>query len=60
MQERLEVELSFSVMHRLIDIGARLCYSEALSYAMKRTTFGKRLIEHQIIRFKLAEMVRMV
>jgi alkylation response protein AidB-like acyl-CoA dehydrogenase len=29
-------------------------------YAMKRKTFGKALISHQIIRYKLAEMVRQV
>jgi len=38
----------------------RLCYEEAIKYALKRKTFGKRMIEHQIIRFKLAEMARMI
>lgn len=36
----------------------RLCYQESLHESMSRRTFGKRLIEHQIIRFKLAEMAR--
>ncbi|KAF4650944.1 Isobutyryl-CoA dehydrogenase, mitochondrial [Perkinsus chesapeaki] len=40
--------------------GARRCYTLALKHAMKRKTFGKRLIDHQIIRYKLAEMARMV
>lgn len=31
-----------------------------LRHAMKRKTFGKKLIEHQVIRYKLAEMARMV
>ncbi|KAF4681362.1 Isobutyryl-CoA dehydrogenase, mitochondrial [Perkinsus olseni] len=40
--------------------GARRCYSLALQHALKRKTFGKRLIDHQVIRYKLAEMARMV
>lgn len=39
---------------------ARLCYEEAFKYAMERKTFGKRLIDHQIIRAKLAEMARLI
>eukprot|EP00457_Paulinella_chromatophora_P006101 gb/GEZN01006119.1/.p1 GENE.gb/GEZN01006119.1/~~gb/GEZN01006119.1/.p1 ORF type:complete len:446 (-),score=98.63 gb/GEZN01006119.1/:323-1660(-) len=39
---------------------ARLCYEEAVKYSLTRKTFGKRLIDHQIVRFKLAEMVRQV
>jgi len=39
---------------------ARLCYEEAIKYALQRETFGKKLIEHQIIRFKLAEMARQI
>jgi len=39
---------------------ARLCYEQAFKYALQRRTFGKRLIDHQIIRYKLAEMARMV
>lgn len=39
---------------------ARLCYSESIHEALTRRTFGKKLIEHQVIRFKLAEMARQV
>mmetsp|Transcript_47652 Transcript_47652/g.101981 ORF Transcript_47652/g.101981 Transcript_47652/m.101981 type:complete len:424 (-) Transcript_47652:37-1308(-) len=39
---------------------ARLCYSESLKYAVRRKTFGKALSEHQMIRWKLAEMLRQV
>lgn len=39
---------------------ARLCYAEALKYSMRRKTFGKALCEHQMIRWKLAEMLRQV
>jgi alkylation response protein AidB-like acyl-CoA dehydrogenase len=39
---------------------ARMCFAEAFTYAMERTTFGKKLISHQIIRFKLAEMARLI
>jgi alkylation response protein AidB-like acyl-CoA dehydrogenase len=40
--------------------GARSCYEEAMKYALQRETFGKRLVQHQLIRFKLAEMARQV
>ena len=39
---------------------ARMCYQEAIHEASTRRTFGKKLIEHQIIRFKLAEMSRQI
>mmetsp|Transcript_6757 Transcript_6757/g.12415 ORF Transcript_6757/g.12415 Transcript_6757/m.12415 type:complete len:168 (-) Transcript_6757:447-950(-) len=35
---------------------SRLCYEEAINYAMDRKTFGKYLYQHQAIRMKLAEM----
>ena len=37
---------------------ARCCYEEAWKHAHRRKTFGKALIEHQVIRFKLGEMIR--
>ena len=40
--------------------GARVCLEEALRYSRSRKTFGKRLIDHPVIRHKLAEMARMV
>lgn len=39
---------------------SRICYSESLKYSMRRKTFGKALCEHQMIRFKLAEMLRLI
>ena len=39
---------------------ARVCYEESFKYAHRRRTFGKPLIEHPVIRHKLAEMVRQV
>eukprot|EP01118_Nematostelium_gracile_P015360 TRINITY_DN6140_c0_g1_i1.p1 TRINITY_DN6140_c0_g1~~TRINITY_DN6140_c0_g1_i1.p1 ORF type:complete len:520 (-),score=175.43 TRINITY_DN6140_c0_g1_i1:42-1601(-) len=39
---------------------ARVCYEEAFKYAHKRKTFGKRLIDHAVIRSKLANMSRMI
>jgi len=39
---------------------ARYCYELSFKYAMTRKTFGKTLIKHQIIRFKLAEMARQI
>ncbi|WP_419911594.1 acyl-CoA dehydrogenase family protein [Hoeflea sp.] len=35
---------------------AKLCLSESVSYANERKTFGKRLIEHQVIAHKVADM----
>jgi alkylation response protein AidB-like acyl-CoA dehydrogenase len=37
---------------------ARCCYEESFHYAQKRKTFGKELIEHQVIRAKLGNMIR--
>lgn len=39
---------------------ARICFAEAFRYALERETFGRKLVGHQIIRFKLAEMARQV
>jgi alkylation response protein AidB-like acyl-CoA dehydrogenase len=39
---------------------ARVCLEEALKYAHKRKTFGQRLIDHAVIRNKLAHMARNV
>ena len=39
---------------------ARVCLEESFKYALKRKTFGKALIEHPVIRSKIAEMARQV
>ncbi len=39
---------------------ARVCLTEAADWARTRTTFGKRLAEHQSIRIKLADMARQI
>lgn len=39
---------------------ARVCLEDAFKYAMKRKTFDKKLVDHQVIRFKLAEMARQI
>lgn len=39
---------------------ARVCLEEAIKYAHKRKTFGKRLIDHPVIRLKIAHMARHV
>jgi len=39
--------------------GCRSCIEEAIKYARLRKTFGKRLVEHQVIRHKIAEMARL-
>lgn len=35
---------------------AQVCLDEAIAYARERRTFGRPLIEHQVIRHKLADM----
>jgi len=37
---------------------ARTCYEEALKWVLNRKVFGKTLIQHQLIQYKLAEMVK--
>ena len=39
---------------------ARVCYEDALSWARQRETFGKPLITNQVIRHKLADMLRRI
>lgn len=39
---------------------SRVCYEEAMKYAHKRRTFGVKLIEHPVIRLKLAHMARQI
>jgi acyl-CoA dehydrogenase len=34
----------------------KACLEDAIAWARERTTFGKRLVEHQVIRHKLADM----
>ncbi|BGP47980.1 hypothetical protein JCM10450v2_003849 [Rhodotorula kratochvilovae] len=39
---------------------ARVCLEESIKYACKRKTFGKKLIDHPVIRAKLASMAQKV
>ena len=39
---------------------ARVCVEESMKHAFRRKTFGKKLIEHPVIRYKLAQMARQV
>ncbi|EGS22147.1 acyl-CoA dehydrogenase-like protein [Thermochaetoides thermophila DSM 1495] len=39
---------------------SRVCFEEAVKYANKRRTFGKKLIDHPVIRLKLAHMARQI
>lgn len=39
---------------------ARICIEDSYNYACQRSTFGKKLIEHPIIRAKFAHMIRLV
>ena len=40
----------------MMEASARVCLEEAVDWARERTTFGKRLADHQVIRHKIAEM----
>ncbi len=35
---------------------AKVCYEDALAWAKDRKTFGKRLVDHQVMRHKLVDM----
>src|SRR4051794_3520416 len=39
---------------------SRICYEDSIKYAHKRRTFGKKLIDHPVIRLKLAHMARQI
>ena len=39
---------------------SRVCLEEAIKYAHKRKTFGQRLIDHSVIRFKMGQMARQI
>lgn len=39
---------------------SRVCLEESLKFASKRKTFGKTLVQHPVIRWKIAEMARMI
>jgi len=39
---------------------ARVCLEEAIAYARERQTFGKALVQHQVIRHKLVDMAQRV
>jgi alkylation response protein AidB-like acyl-CoA dehydrogenase len=46
------------VMTAALSVGlARAAYGAALAYARERTAFGKAIVEHQAIGFKLADML---
>jgi len=39
---------------------SRICLQESIKYARKRETFGQPLLSHQVIRHKMAEMIRLI
>lgn len=39
---------------------SRICYEECIKYGYKRKTFGKRLVDHPVLRNKLAHMARQI
>merc|ERR1712194_266352 len=40
--------------------GCRLLLNEAITFARERKTFGKKLVDHQVIRHKISQMARRV
>jgi alkylation response protein AidB-like acyl-CoA dehydrogenase len=49
--ERLNISIQAARM-------GRVCLEESMKFAHKRKTFGKKLIDHPVIRNKLAHMAR--
>jgi len=47
-------------MSQLAAAYARICYEDALDWARSRETFGKPLVTNQVIRHKLADMLRRI
>jgi acyl-CoA dehydrogenase len=39
---------------------SQVCYDETVDYARQRETFGKRLIDHQVVRHKLVDMAMQI
>jgi acyl-CoA dehydrogenase len=39
---------------------ARVCLEEAIAYAKERVTFGKPIVQHQVIRHKLVDMAQRI
>lgn len=39
---------------------SRICLEEAIKFGRRRKTFGQRLIDHQVIRHKIADMARRI
>ena len=39
---------------------SQVCYDETVAYARERQTFGKRLIDHQVVRHKLVDMAMQI
>ena len=39
---------------------ARVCLEEAIAYAKGRVTFGKPIVQHQVIRHKLVDMAQRI
>lgn len=55
------IMLNFNHERFVIAVGAnraaRICIEEAINYARSRRTFGRRLIDHQVLRHKVSDMV---
>ena len=47
-------------MSAAMGAAARVCLQEAVEWAQQRKTFGQRLADHQVIRHKIAEMMRKI
>ena len=55
--EKMSVRASVTGEILLADVLARAAYQAALAYARERQAFGKPIVEHQAIGFKLADML---
>lgn len=56
LMRNLDGERLYAAFHCCAN--ARVCIDEAIGWARERVTFGKRLADHQVIRTRIAEMIR--
>jgi len=63
LEKRVKVSTTCSQLESLTSYHSRAscsAISDAIEFAWARKTFGKRLIDHQVIRHKIAEMARLM
>lgn len=54
------ISMCIRPLYMLIYRFARVCIEDAIKHGRQRKTFGKRLMDHQVLRHKIVEMSRQV